>query len=112
MVKSFDDLQKLTQEGLDAAMKSFGAVSRGAQTLGAEVADYTQKAYEDGAGALERLLGARSLESAVAAQSDYLKAAYEGFVTRSTKIGSLYADVAKDAHKPLETYFGSVKPTA
>jgi hypothetical protein len=110
MVKTFDEMQKLAQDGLDATVKSLGAVSQGAQALSAEVSDYAQKTFDDTTSATERLLGARTLESAIAAQSDYLKAAYEGFVTRSTKIGSLYADLAKDAYKPLETYLSKTTP--
>jgi hypothetical protein len=78
--------------------------------LGAEVSDYAQKALDDTTSAAEQFFNARSLESAVAVQTDYLKAAYEGFVTRSTKIGSLYADLAKDAYKPIETYLSKTAP--
>ncbi|MGD9845808.1 MAG: phasin family protein [Variibacter sp.] len=110
MVKTFDEMQKLAQDGVEAAVKSLGAVSQGAQALSAEVSEYAQKALDDTTSATERFLSARTLESAVAVQTDYLKAAYEGFVTRSTKIGSLYADLAKDAYKPIETYLSKATP--
>lgn len=109
MANTLEDLQKLTRDGFDAAVKSFGAASQGAQTLAAELSDYAQKAVAEGTAATEKLLGARSLENLVAAQSDYMRTAYEGFVTRSTKIGSLYADLAKDAYKPIETYLSNAK---
>ncbi len=109
MTTTFEEFQKLTQDGFDAAVKSFGAVSHGAQTLAAELSDYAQKAVEEGTAATEKLLGARSPENFIAAQSDYMRTAYESFVTRSTKIGSLYADVAKDAYKPIEAYFSNAK---
>jgi hypothetical protein len=35
-------------------------------------------------------------------QSAYLKSSYEDFVAEATKIGELYADLAKQAYKPFE----------
>ena len=35
-------------------------------------------------------------------QSEYLKSSYEDFVAQSTKLGELYAGLAKEAYKPFE----------
>ena len=68
------------------------------------MADYSKKAFEDGAVATEKLLGAKSLEKAIEVQSDYVKSAYEGFVSESTKLGELFADLAQEVYKPFEGY--------
>ena len=47
-------------------------------------------------------MGAKSLEKAMEVQSDYLKSSYEDFVAEATKLGELYADLAKEAYKPFE----------
>ena len=104
MVKNFDELQKIGQENADAAMKSFGAVSKGAQAIAVEVADYSKKAFEDGTQTFEKLLGAKSLDTVIELQQTFLKGAYEGFVSKATKIGELYADLAKETYKPIEGY--------
>ena len=39
-------------------------------------------------------------------QADYLKSAYEGFVAQSAKVGQLYADLAQELYKPLESSVG------
>jgi hypothetical protein len=103
-MKTFEDMQKLGKDGADAALKSLGAVTRSAQAIAVEFADYSKKAFEDGAAASEKLFHAKSLEKAVELQSDYVKAAYEGFVTQSAKIGALYSDLAQEAFKPFESY--------
>ena len=36
-------------------------------------------------------------------QSDYARASYEGFVAKATKLGGLYADLAKEFYKPFES---------
>ena len=108
MLKNFDDVQKVGKDNMDATMKSFGAVSKSVQAIAVEVADYSKKSFEDGSAALEKLLGAKSLEKAIEIQSDYAKSAYESFVAGASKIGEIYADLAKETYKPFEGYIGKV----
>ena len=85
-MKSFEDMQKFGKDNAEATMKSLGAYSRSVQAIAVEMTDYSKKSFEEGAAAAEKLLGAKSIEKAVEVQSDYLKTAYEGFVSRSTKL--------------------------
>jgi hypothetical protein len=103
-MKSFEDMQKFGKDDADATIKSLGALSTGVQAIAVEMADYSKKAFEDGAAATEKLLGAKSLEKAVESQSDYFKTAYAGFVSQSAKLGELYSGLAQEASKPLEGY--------
>jgi phasin family protein len=102
MVKNFEDMQKLGKDNVDATLTSLGVLSKGFQAIAVEMADYTKKAFEDGTAAAEKLFGAKSLDKAVEVQSDYVKAAYEQFVTQATKFGELYAGLAQEAYKPFE----------
>jgi hypothetical protein len=109
-MKTLDDVQKLGKDNVEATMKCFGAASKGWQAIAAEVTNYSKKSFEDGTAALERLLGAKTLEKAIEVQTDYAKTAYEGFVTQATKLGELYADLAKETYKPFEGYIGKITP--
>jgi hypothetical protein len=102
MYENFETFQKISKDNVDVALKSFGAVSKGMQAIAVEFADYSKKSFEQGTSALEKLIGAKSLDKAIEAQTDYLKTAYEGFVAEATKLGELYADLAKETYKPLE----------
>ena len=104
MIKNFDDVQKMSKDGMDVTMKSFGVLSKASQTIAAEVADYSKKSFEDGSKVMEKLLGAKSLDKAIEIQTDYAKSAYEGFVAQATKLSGLYADLAKETYKPFEGY--------
>ena len=106
MVKDFNDFQALGKDQMDVTMKSLGALSNGVQAIAVELADYSKKTFEDGTAAVEKLFGAKSLDKAIEVQSDYFKAAYEGFVSQTAKIGELYTDLAKEAYKPYEKYLG------
>jgi hypothetical protein len=103
MMKNFEEMQAASKENVDIAMKSFGAVSKQAQAIAVEVADYSKKAFEDSTAALEKLFGVKSFDKAIEVQTEYAKTAYEGFVAEASKLGELYADLAKESYKPFET---------
>jgi hypothetical protein len=105
----FDQIQKLGKDNADAALKTFGAVSKGAQTIAVESADFAKKSFEQGTAVIEKLVAAKSLDKAIEIQTDYVRSTYEGIVAQSTKMGQLYASLAKDAFKPYETVAKSAK---
>lgn len=102
MYDNLETLQKIGKDNVDVALKSFGVASKGLQAIATEVADFQKKSFEEGTAALEKLVGAKTLDKAIEAQTEYYKTAYEGFVSKATKIGELYADLAKESYKPLE----------
>jgi hypothetical protein len=102
MAANFDDIQKIGKDNADAALKSFGTMTKGVQAIAVEVADYSKKSFEDGSATVEKLLGVKTLDKAIEIQTEAAKSAYETFVSRATKIGELYADLFKDAYRPLE----------
>ena len=92
MVKNFEDLQQVGKENVDVALKSMGALSKSAQAIAVEVADYSKKSFEDGTAALEKLFGVKSLDKAIEVQTEYAKTAYEGFVAKASKSVEREAD--------------------
>jgi hypothetical protein len=112
MIQQFQNIQKLGKDNADAVLKSFGAVSTGAQAIAVEAADYAKRSFEQSSATLEKLVGARTVDKAFEIHTDYLKAAYEGLVAQSTKLGELYTNLAKDAFKPYEGLVAKSVPTA
>ena len=112
MVKNIDEMQQFGKDNMEATMKLFGAFSKNMQAIAVETADYGTKAFEQGTAATEKLLGAKSPDKAFEIQSDYLKNSYERFVAEMTKLGGLYADLAKEAYKPFEGQFGKAAASA
>src|SRR5262245_18054442 len=106
MMKSFDDMRNYGKYQMDSTMKAWGQVSKWVQAIAAETADYSKRTFEEGSAALEKLLGAKSLEKAIEIQTAYAKNAYDGFVAQATKMGELYADLAKESYKPFEAFVG------
>jgi hypothetical protein len=108
----FDNFQKLGKDQVEATLKTFGSVSKGAQNIAVELADYSKKSFEEGTATIEKLVGAKTLDKAVEIQADYLKNAYEGFIAQSTKLSELYADLAKEMLKPYEGLYAKVNSPA
>jgi phasin family protein len=105
MLKGFEEFQKVGKDGFDAAVRSFGEMNKGFQAIAAEVTDYSKKAFEDSTRAFEQLAGAKSVEQAIEIQAQYAKKAYDAYVAEMSKLGEMYAGLAKDAYKPVEAAF-------
>jgi hypothetical protein len=110
MLTNLDDVQKMSKVSMDATMKSFGAITKSAQVIATEVTDYSKRSFENGAKAMEKLVGVKSLDKAIEVQSEYAKAAYEGYIAQATKLGEIYADLAKEAFKPYEGFVAKATP--
>ena len=102
MIKNFEDIQKLGQTNMDTAMKAYGEWNKGWQAIAAEITDYTKKSFEEGTATFEKLVSAKSVEQAIEIQSGFAKRAYDGYMHQMSKIGGMYAELAKEAYKPVE----------
>jgi len=107
MIKNFEDLQKLSQSNVDAAVKAFGEWNKGWQAIAAELTDYTKRSFEESTATFEKLLTAKSVEQAIEIQTGFAKRAYDGYMHQMSKIGGMYAELAKEAYKPVEKVFNS-----
>ena len=109
MIQSFDEVSKAGKEFADAGLTSFAALSKNIQAITVEASEYSKKAFEAGSAAAEKLTSVRTLDKAFEIQSDYARQAYEGFVAQATRMGELYAEMAKDAYKPFESVVAKAK---
>jgi phasin family protein len=105
MEKNFEAMQKMGQENMDLALKSFSAYSKGMQDLAVKAADFTKKSFEDNTQLVEKLMAAKTLDKAVEVQSEFAKTSYEGFVAEMTEMGEIVSGLSKEAMKPVEAMF-------
>jgi hypothetical protein len=101
-MRPFEDFQKLGQTNVDAAMKVFGEWNKGWQAIAAEMTDYTKRSIEDSSATFEKLVSSRSIEQVVEIQTNFAKRAYDEYMHQLTKIGGMYAELAKEAYRPME----------
>jgi phasin family protein len=98
----FDNVQKIGAEGVEAAVKSLGVLSKGAQTVAAETAEFAKRSFEQSTATMEKLAGVRTLDKAMAIQSDYVRTSYENLVAQASKLGDLVTTTAREAYAPVE----------
>ena len=101
-MKPFEDFQKLGQTNVDAAMKVFGEWNKGWQAIAAEMTDYSKRSFENSSATFEKLVSSRSIEQMMEIQTTYAKRAYDEYMHQLTKIGGMYAELAKEAYRPME----------
>ncbi|MDX2288844.1 MAG: phasin family protein [Hyphomicrobiaceae bacterium] len=103
--KGFEDMQKLNQQTIDTTMKVMSEWQRSWQAIAAEMTDYTKRSFEEGTATMEKLMAAKSMEQAFEIQSSYAKRSYDEYMQQMTKVGGMYANLAKEAGKPMEKMF-------
>ena len=104
MAKEIEDISKFGQAGMDNALKMWGEWAKNWQAVTAEMTDYSKRSFEDGTKTLEKLMTARTIEQVMEIQSSYAKRAYDDYMQQMTRLGSMYADIAKDSAKPFEQF--------
>ena len=105
MIDKFDDVQKYGKDQFEAAAAVTNSIAKAIQEIANETADYSRKSFESGSAFLEKLLGAKSYESAMQLHSEYWKSSYAEFIAQATKLGELYSGLAKETFKPIESAF-------
>jgi phasin family protein len=116
MIEAFqkwtDESQRLSKEGFDATLRSYGELNKGFQAITAQVTDYSKKAFEDASRAFEQLVGSKSIEQAIEIQTQYAKKAYDTWVAEASKVSEIYVGMARDAYKPVEQAVAKRSPKA
>lgn len=103
MANQFEDLHKVSKDQLDHFSSTAASVARGFQAIASETSDYSKRSLETTSSFIEKLVGAKSFETAIQLQSDFAKTQFEGFFAQANKIGEIYRDIAKEAWKPVES---------
>jgi hypothetical protein len=104
MAGEFEDMQKISKTNMDAMTKSFGALPQTVQAIATEMVEYSKRSFESGIRAMEKLRDVKSLDKVFEVQTEYAKTAYQDYIAQVTKFGELYANLAKEAFKPFESY--------
>ncbi|MGO8740670.1 phasin family protein [Rhodoblastus sp.] len=112
MANNFMEYQNFGKEQFEAAQTAVTEVSKQIQAIAAETTDYSKRSLETNAAFVEKLLGVTKFEQAIALHQEYAKSSYEGFVAEMSKLGEMYASVAKQAFKPVEGAIAKVKASA
>ncbi len=105
MTKGIENAAGFGQENAEAIVVSSKIATKAAESMGAEIAAYSKKAYEDGMAAAKELTACKSVSEFFEKQTEFGEASIEGFIAEATKLNEMYAAAAKEAIAPLNTRF-------
>ena len=105
MTKGIENAASFGQETVEAVVTSSKIATKAAESLSAEIAAYSKKAYEDSMAAAKELTTCKSVSEFVEKQTEFGKISIEGFVAEATKLNEMYAAAAKEAFAPLNSRF-------
>lgn len=88
---------KAEQEARILESATPAAPPTGFESIAAETIDYSKKSLANGSALVEKLLGAKSFESAIYIRSEYARTSYADFAAK--KIGELNTKLAIEAFK-------------
>ena len=104
-----EDIQNVSKEHLEHAATAAAALTRGFQAIATEATDYSKRSLEDTSSYIKKLMGVKSLETALEIQSEFAKSQLEGFVAQATKMSELYKELAHQAVNPLTAAMSKAK---
>ncbi|NDV88113.1 phasin family protein [Aurantimonas aggregata] len=99
---SYEDATRTSKSAVDSTLDSLTVVTKGLQQIATETSEFGKRSYEHQMAMLEKLLQARSMDKTFELQGDFAKSIYQSWVSQTTKFGEIYADMAREACKPLE----------
>lgn len=105
MTYQIEDLQKMSKDQMEQMSTTAASIARGFQAIATETTDYSKRSLETTSSFFEKIVGAKSMDTAIQIQSEFAKTQFEGFVAQASKLGDIYKDIAKEAFKPVETAF-------
>ena len=109
MINGFEDFQKAGREGMSQGSRELRRCFEELADAGERDGRLSKHSFEEGAAHVEKLLGAKSIDVAFEAQTDFLRASYEKAVGQAARFGELYMDLVKEATKPFEGFVPAAK---
>lgn len=99
----FAEIATQGKKNMEAYVASVTAAQTGAEKLTERAVAYTKTATETHVAATKSLLASKSPQEYVEKQTAYLKSAFEAYVAETKAFQSLFAGIAQDVIKPLNT---------
>jgi phasin family protein len=103
----FEVFQKFSKQQVEALSAVAATMSKGLQEIATESTDYSKKAFAANTAVVEKMMGVKSVETAIQIQTEFAKTAYEGFVAQASKINEICVKLATEAFKPVESAFAT-----
>ena len=100
-VKGFEQFNTLGKDNMEAVVAFSTTYAKGIEAINAELMAFAKKSIEDGVTATKALMGAKTVKELVDLQSDFAKTSFDELMSKTSKLGEMYAKVAQEAFEPI-----------
>jgi phasin family protein len=101
-VKGYDQFWDYGRDTVEAYVKAANVAGKGAETIQNEIYAYSKQSVEDSITAAKAMFGSRSVHEAFEVQTDFVKSAFESYVSEMTKLSEIMFSTTKEALNPLQ----------
>ncbi len=95
------ELTSFSKENMEAWAASTAAASKGMEALSARAVAYSKSALEAHTAATKALMTSKSVQEMVEKQTDYVRSAFDVYVSELNSMSDIVTGLAKEAMKPL-----------
>jgi phasin family protein len=95
------ELNSFGKENFEAWVASSTAATKGLEAISSRAMAYSKAALEAHVAAAKSIMTAKSVQELVEKQTEYARAAFDGYVAEVAGISDLVSGFAKDAIKPI-----------
>lgn len=100
-VKGFEQFNSLGKDNIEAVVAFSTTYAKGIEAINAELMAFAKKSIEDSVSATKALMGAKTVKELVDLQSDFAKTSFDELMSKTSKLGEMYAKVAQQAFEPI-----------
>ena len=101
-VRGYDQFWDYGRDTVEAYVRAANAAGKGAETIQNEIYAYSKQSVEDSISAAKALFGSKSVHEAFEVQSDFVKSAFESYVSEVTKLSEIVFSTTKETLNPLQ----------
>jgi phasin family protein len=101
-VKGYDQFWDYGRDTVEAYVKAANVAGKGVETLHSEIYAYSKQSVEDSISAAKAIFGSKSVHEAFEVQTDFVKSAFESYVSEVTKLSEILFATTKEAWNPLQ----------
>jgi phasin family protein len=101
LTQRLQGLGAFSQQNLAALTKSSEVTARAFESIGAAVAAYSKKSYEDHVAAAQELAAAKSPAELIEKQASFAHDAFENWAQQAVRMSAIFTSAAKEIAAPL-----------
>ena len=98
----YDEAASLSQENVDACVRSSTAFAQGIESMGKELMDFAQSAVDANVATTKALFGATTVRELIDLQTEFQRSRFDSLVAESAKLTELSMTLASDAFEPIQ----------